>query len=130
MATSDGDLGVSKHQQRRHQLSQRYASQRSRRPSDARGLAGNTLTLGNDPVVRRDPYTQQELANSTLAQPDFSWETRYGVHDESPGWAQALRTVLDKAREPRSLRHLRSVFPAREGPLIRRLQRLHYAAPY
>ena len=115
VATSDGDLGVSKHQQRRHQLSRRYASQRSRRPADARGLAGTTLTLANDPIVKRDPYTQQELPASTLAQPDFSWETRYGVHDESPGWAQALRTVLDKAREPRSISHLRSVFLPEKG---------------
>ena len=115
VATSDGDLGVSKHQQRRHQLTRRYASQRSRRPSDARAPRAQTLTLANDPVMQRDPYTQQDLPSSTLAQPDFSWETRYGLHEEEPNWAQALRSALDKAREPRSISHLRSVFLPEKG---------------
>jgi hypothetical protein len=115
VATSDGDLGVSKHQQRRHRLTRAYASRPSRRPSDARALPANTLSLGNDPVVRRDPYTQQDLPSSTLAEPEFNWETRYGLHEEEPNWAQALRSVLDKAREPRSLRHLRSVFLPEKG---------------
>ena len=66
VATSDGDLGVSKHQQRRHQtFLMRRASQRSRRPSGRERPTTCQYYSVNDSVVRRDPYTQQDLPSST-----------------------------------------------------------------